>query len=415
MKIISIAWKDIKVFFKEPGYLIYLIVLPLVFIQLFTALFSASVGSTDDTNQISLAVVNLDPNGAQADVLLKGLEKTGTIKLIPVTLEDAESDFRDTRIDRYLTIPANFSQKFEAGEKVAVTLTALDTQSMTIQTLRMSTYGVVNNMLLENSILDSLKQFSEMQSSLPPDSLINDYETLTAQAKSQFASSNKRPLIDVRVEYPQTEATEDQDFSMVQFAVPGFTVLFAFLVSQATARSIYDEKKNGSFRRLMAAPLSKLQLLAGKLLPNFLVVLFQILVIFLTSIILMPLMGMDRLSLGQSPLTLLAISASVALCSTSLGILIAAIAKTEAQIGGVSALFLWMMGFLGGTMVPLDVMNNNMLNSISKFVPHSHAVGAYKAVLSMGADFNAVLPALGILLGFSLLFFAIGLWRFDFD
>ncbi len=415
MKIISIAWKDIKVFFKEPGYLIYLIVLPLVFIQLFTALFSASVGSTDDTNQISLAVVNLDPNGAQADVLLEGLEKTGTIKLIPVSLEDAESDFRDTRIDRYLTIPANFTQKFEAGEKVAVTLTALDTQSMTIQTLRMSTYGVVNNMLLENSILDSLKQFSEMQSSLPPDSLMNDYETLTAQAKSQFASSNQRPLIDVRVKYPQTEATEDQDFSMVQFAVPGFTVLFAFLVSQATARSIYDEKKNGSFRRLMAAPLSKLQLLAGKLLPNFLVVLFQILVIFLTSIILMPLMGMDRLSLGQSPLTLLAISASVALCSTSLGILIAAIAKTEAQIGGVSALFLWMMGFLGGTMVPLDVMNNNMLNSISKFVPHSHAVGAYKAVLSMGADFNAVLPALGILLGFSLVFFAIGLWRFDFD
>lgn len=415
MKIISIAWKDIKVFFKEPGYLIYLIVLPLVFIQLFTALFSASVGSTDDTNQISLAVVNLDPNGAQADVLLKGLEKTGTIKLIPVSLEDAESDFRDTRIDRYLTIPANFTQKFEAGEKVAVTLTALDTQSMTIQTLRMSTYGVVNNMLLENSILDSLKQFSEMQSSLPPDSLMNDYETLTAQAKSQFASSNQRPLIDVRVKYPQTEATEDQDFSMVQFAVPGFTVLFAFLVSQATARSIYDEKKNGSFRRLMAAPLSKLQLLAGKLLPNFLVVLFQILVIFLTSIILMPLMGMDRLSLGQSPLTLLAISASVALCSTSLGILIAAIAKTEAQIGGVSALFLWMMGFLGGTMVPLDIMNNNMLNSISKFVPHSHAVGAYKAVLSMGADFNAVLPALGILLGFSLLFFAVGLWRFDFD
>ena len=415
MKILSIAWKDIKVFFKEPGYLIYLIVLPLVFIQLFTALFSASVGSTEDTNQISLAVVNLDVGGAQADVLLKGLEKTGTIKLISVSLEDAESDFRDTRIDRYLTIPANFSQKFEAGEKVAVTLTALDTQSMTIQTLRMSTYGVVNNMLLENSILDSLKQFSEMQSSLPPNSLMNDYETLTAQAKSQFKSSNERPLIDVRVEYPQTEATEDQDFSMVQFAVPGFTVLFAFLVSQATARSIYDEKKNGSFRRLMAAPLTKLQLLAGKLLPNFLVVLFQILVIFLTSIILMPLMGMDRLSLGQSPLTLLAISASVALCSTSLGILIASIAKTEAQIGGVSALFLWMMGFLGGTMVPLDVMNNNMLNTISKFVPHSHAVGAYKAVLSMGADFNTVLPALGILLGFSLLFFAIGLWRFDFD
>jgi len=46
MKILSIAWKDIRIFFKEPGYLIYLVVLPLVFIQLFTTLFSASVGST---------------------------------------------------------------------------------------------------------------------------------------------------------------------------------------------------------------------------------------------------------------------------------------------------------------------------------------------------------------------------------
>ena len=415
MKIISIAWKDIKIFFKEPGYLIYLIVLPLVFILLFTTLFSASVGSTSDTNKISLTVVNLDPGGEQADLLLVGLEETGTINVIPSTLEEAETDFRDTRITHYLTIPENFSQKIEAGTKVEVTLTALDTQSMTVQTLRMSTYGVVNNILLERSILESLKQFSIMQASQSEDNQMYDSEMLTAQAKSQFVSSKERPLINVRVEYPQTEATAEQDFSMVQFAVPGFTVLFAFLVSQATARSIYDEKKTGSFRRLMAAPLSKLQLLAGKLLPNFLVVLFQILVIFLTSTILMPLMGMDRLSLGQSPLTLLAISACVALCSTSLGILIAAIAKTEAQIGGVSALFLWMMGFLGGTMVPLDIMNNNMLDSISKFIPHSYAVGAYKAVLSMGAGFESVLPALGVLLGFSALFFAIGLWRFDFD
>jgi len=415
MKILSITWKDIKIFFKEPGYLIYLIVLPLVFIQLFTTLFSASIGSTTESNKISLVVVNLDPGGSQSELLMDGLEKSGTITVLPATLKEAETDFLDTRIERYLTIPQNFSQKIDQGEKVEVSLTALDTQSITIQTLRMSIMGVINNILLERSILDSLKQFSVMQSSQPQEKQFFSADLLTAQAKSQFISSKERPLINVRIEFPQIEATADQDFSMVQFAVPGFTVLFAFLVSQATARSIYDEKKNGSFRRLLAAPLSKLQLLAGKLLPNFLVVLFQILVIFLTSTVLMPLLGMEKLSIGQSPLLLLAISATVALCSTSLGILIAAIAKTEAQIGGVSALFLWMMGFLGGTMVPLDIMGSQMLNSISKFVPHSYAVGAYKDVLNRGADFITVLPALGVLLGFSLVFFIIGLWRFEFD
>ncbi|MHB8134743.1 MAG: ABC transporter permease [Anaerolineaceae bacterium] len=415
MKILSIAWKDLKIFFKEPGYLIYLIVLPLVFILLFTTLFSASIGSTSDTNKISLVVVNLDPGGEQAEQLLKGLVATGTIQVIPSTLEKTQADFRDTRITQYLTIPENFSQNIAVGKKVEVTLTALDTFSMSVQTLRMSTYGVVNDMLLERSILQSLEQFAAMQSALPPENRLYDPEMLTAQAKSQFISSKERPLVDVKVEVPQTSQTSEEDFSMVQFSVPGFTVLFAFLVSQATARSIYDEKKNGSFRRLMAAPLSKLQLLGGKLLPNFLVVIFQILVIFFTSTVLLSWLGMDRLSLGQSPLTLAAISIMLALCSTSLGILIAAIAKTEAQIGGVSALFLWLMGFLGGTMVPLDVMSSPMLNTISKFIPHSYAVGAYKDVLTLGAGFNTVLPALGVLLGFSILFFAIGLWRFDFD
>jgi ABC-2 type transport system permease protein len=416
MKILSIVWKDIRIFFKEPGYLIYLVVLPLVFIQLFTTLFSASVGSTTSSEKISLVVVNQDPNGVLAQEFVRKLEETGTLQILLATLEEAETDYKDTRITRYLSIPADFTKKIEAGQPAEVTFKALDSLSLTIQSLKMIIEGVGNNLQLERNILDSLTMFSEMQSSAPVEFQIYDIDVLTRQAQSQFKTSDERPLVSVKLEYPQAAtASEDDDFSMVQFSVPGFTVLFAFLVAQASARSIYDEKKTGSFRRLLAAPLSKVQLLTGKLLPNLLIVLFQILIIFLASVILLPLTGVGRLSLGEHPGALLAISFCVALCSTSLGILIAAIARTEAQIGGVSALFLWLMGFLGGTMVPLDIMSSPMLTGISRFIPHSYAVTAYKDVLIRGADLNAVLPALGILVGFSLIFFLIGLWRFDFN
>jgi len=418
MKILSIVWKDIRIFFKEPGYLIYLVVLPLVFIQLFTTLFAASVGpSTSTTSQkINLVVVNQDPDGFLAQEFVRKLEETGTLQVLPANLEEAETDYKDTRITRYLLIPEDFSEKVTAGQPAEVTLKALDSMSLTIQSMKMIIEGVANGMQLERNILDSLTMFGEMQSSAPAEFQIYDLDVLTRQARSQFKASEDRPLVAVKLEYPQavTVALED-DFSMVQFSVPGFTVLFAFLVAQASARSIYDEKKTGSFRRLLAAPLSKLALLSGKLLPNLFIVVFQILVIFLTSIILLPLTGVGRLSLGEHPGALLAVSLCVALCSTSLGILIAAIARTEAQIGGVSALFLWLMGFLGGTMVPLDILNSPMLNGIARFIPHSYAVNAYKDVLIRGADLNAVLPALGILLGFSLIFFLIGLWRFDFN
>ena len=416
MKIFSIVWKDIRIFFKEPGYLIYLVVLPLVFIQLFTTLFSASVGPTSSSEKIRLVVVNQDPDGILAQEFVRKLEETGTLQILPATLEKAEADYKDTRITRYLIIPADFTEKIESGGSTTVTFKALDSLSLTIQSMKMIIEGVANGMQLESNILESLTQFREMQSSAPPEFQIYDIDVLTRQAQSQFKASEERPLVAVNLEYPQaaTVAQED-DFSMVQFSVPGFTVLFAFLVAQASARSIYDEKKTGSFRRLLAAPLSKFALLSGKLLPNLLIVLFQILVIFLTSIILLPLTGVGKLSLGEHPGALLAISLCVALCSTSLGIVIAAIARTEAQIGGVSALFLWLMGFLGGTMVPLDILNSPMLNGIARFIPHSYAVNAYKDVLIRGADLNAVLPALGILLGFSLIFFLIGLWRFDFN
>jgi ABC-2 type transport system permease protein len=416
MKILSIVWKDIRIFFKEPGYLIYLVILPLVFIQLFTTLFSASVGSSISSEKIHLVVVNQDTDGALAQEFLRKLEENGTIEVLPATLEEAEADYRDTRITRYLSIPADFTTRIESNQTAEVTFTTLDSLSLTIQSLKMIIEGVGNNLQLERNILDSLTMFSEMQSSAPAEFQIYDIDVLTRQAQSQFKTSDERPLVSVKLEYPQAAtASEDDDFSMVQFSVPGFTVLFAFLVAQASARSIYDEKKTGSFRRLLAAPLSKVQLLTGKLLPNLLIVLFQILIIFLTSVILLPLTGVGRLSLGEHPGALLAISFCVALCSTSLGILIAAIARTEAQIGGVSALFLWLMGFLGGTMVPLDIMSSPMLTGISRFIPHSYAVTAYKDVLVRGADLNAVLPALGILVGFSLIFFLIGLWRFDFN
>ena len=416
MKILSIVWKDIRIFFKEPGQLIYLVVLPLVFILLFTTLFSASVGPTTSTQKIPLVVVNLDPEGTLAKEFIQGLEDTGTIQVLPTSLDEAEADFKDTRITRYLIIPLDFTAKVEAGQPAELTFTTLDSMSLTIQSMKMIIEGVANNMQLESNILASLTQFGEMQSSSPSEFQIYDLNVLTNQAKSQFATSKERPLVAVKLEYPKAVTVlEEEDFSMVQFSVPGFTVLFAFLVAQASARSIYDEKKTGSFRRLLAAPLSKIALLCGKLLPNLLIVLFQILVIFLTSIILLPLTGVGKLSLGQHPGALVAISLCVALCSTSLGILIAAIARTEAQIGGVSALFLWLMGFLGGTMVPLEILNSPMLNGIAKFIPHSYAVNAFKDVLIQGADLNAILPALGILVGFSLIFFLIGLWRFDFN
>ncbi len=200
----------------------------------------------------------------------------------------------------------------------------------------------------------------------------------------------------------------------VQLAVPGFTVMFVFLTAQATARSIYDEKKIGSFRRLLAAPMSKASLLAGKMLPNFITGLIQTAVIFAFGTIGMRLMGLTPMTLGNAPLVVALVAVLVALCSSTFGILIAAIARTENQIGGLSSVFLWVMGILGGCFIPLFILEN-FLGPLPKIVPHYWANRAFNDLLVRGLGLADVTTEMAALLAFTALFFVIGLWRFDFN
>jgi ABC-2 type transport system permease protein len=197
-------------------------------------------------------------------------------------------------------------------------------------------------------------------------------------------------------------------------AVPGFTVLFVFLTAQATARSIYDEKKVGSFRRLLASPVPKAELLTGKMLPNVIASLIQVAVIFSFGIFGLPLLGQPALNLGNAPLGVVLVALLMALCSSGLGILIAALARTENQIGGLSAVLLWAMGMIGGSFIPVFFLER-FLGPIMRLVPHYWANTAFTNLLVRGAGLDEVLPQMLALLVFTAGFFAIGLWRFEFD
>ena len=104
----------------------------------------------------------------------------------------------------------------------------------------------------------------------------------------------------------------------------------------------------------------------------------------------------------------------VALCSTGLGVLIAALARTESQVGGITTVVLWLAGMVGGAFIPAFLLGD-FLNSVGKVVPHYWALQAYTDLMVRGQGLVDVLPAVGILAGFTVLFFAVGLLKFRFD
>jgi ABC-2 type transport system permease protein len=421
---LSIAWKDLLVLLKDRSALIGAFLLPVVFIVVYLGVAGLGGGGggggggdeqQGETRQMSLVVVNNDPTGATALALVEDLGRRANIDVTASPEAAAREKLAVKEIERILVIPAGFSADVAAGTPVALTLENNSLDRGTNEAVFMAVSGVTRQMSLEQQIVASLQQLGAMQRANPSFDPATSAELAVPIAQRQFAASRDRPLVTVVKAQPASLGGGEQvEISGVQIGVPGFTVLFIFLTAQITARSIYDEKKTGTFRRLMASPLGKWPMLVGKLIPNFLVVCLQVVFLFAAGMFLLPLMGLDALQLGKDIPALVLLVLAVALCCTSLGLLIAAVARTEAQIGGISGLVLWVLAFLGGCFIPLFLINESMA-TLGQVTPHYWAVTGFYDLLTRGQGLTAVLDSILVLLGFSAVFFLIGAWRFEFE
>ena len=414
MKALSLAYKDLQVFFRDRGAVLQLLLLPLIFILVFSGAL-ASIGQTEpELTRLPLAVVDLD-GGAAAETLLEGLADTGGLQIEQYSEEEAQSLLEKKAIPRVLTVPADFSAGVDAGRAATLRLVNHpDAVREETEAIRLIVEGVARDMSLESQILASLQQMGDMQANAPEEFQVFTTERIVAQARAQMESAETRPLVAVDQKVAGQEEERESTPGLDDVAVPGFTVLFVFLTAQTTARSIYSEKKGGSFRRLLAAPISRPALLTGKLIPNFVTALVQTGVIFTFGTVGLRLLGLKPLPLENAPLGVAVVSVLIALCSSTLGIVIAALAHTENQIGGLSTLVLWGMGFIGGCIAPLFILEQ-FLGPLPKIVPHYWANRAFEDLLIRGLGFSDVVPEIGVLLVFSAVFLAFGLWRFDFD
>jgi len=421
MRALSITIKDMQVAFKDPGTWAYLFIFPLIFIFFFGGGLTALVGDEEDTAEttvrINLPVVNEDDGSELSTTFLANLAAAGTVDISMIDRETADSRLDTREISHALFIPEGFSADFAAGTPVELRLVNHPFADINeTEALRLAVDGVAQDLALQQQLVASLQQMGQMQAAADPEAFST--ERIVTQAQTQFEQSHERPLVSITQVEPGTHTLEagepEPQFTGIQVAVPGFAVLFAFLAAQATAQNVYEEKKYGSFRRLLAAPISKTSLLLGKMTLNFLMAVLQLVVIFAVALFIFPLLGLDKLSLGYDPLALVLLCLLVAVCSTSLGVLIAALAKTENQIGGLSSLVIWGMGILGGSLVPLFLMSD-ALNTLGKIVPQYWAVNGFYELLVLSGGLSDIVLPLAALLGFSILFFAVGVWRFDYQ
>lgn len=451
MKFLPIVKKDLKLIFKDKAAIVVLFLLPIMFISVMSfALMPVYNGGSDST--ISIALIDLDKT-AESKGFIESLQD---VDGLTVEMKKDGKEFREEDAGKLIlgdsypmavVIPEQFGKKVKENEKVIldsyIDPAQYNTSSVLVKALDgvSSTYSaqftiekMVDNQITEvNEVVDDrisdlteiyegkidelTTELNALVQSVPASQPIEiepvevedqntNVESMRASLLERANDSVGEPLITVDENLGVTQNADKPD--SFQQNVPGYTVMFVFFIVMFAGRSFLTERKEGTFRRILSAPIGKWNLFIGKMIPNFLISLIQCFVMFAIGHFVF---GM---SLGNSILGLIGISICLAWASTAVGMLIASLVRSETQIVGVSMMIVLTLAALGGTMVPLFIMPD-IMQKIALFTPHAWALTGYQSLLVRGMGFTDVWLNMLVLFLFGIMFILIAVWRLRFD
>jgi ABC-type multidrug transport system permease subunit len=185
--------------------------------------------------------------------------------------------------------------------------------------------------------------------------------------------------------------------------------MFAFFLVLTVGWLFVAERKHGTLTRLRAAPLSRGQILLGKLLPCLAVSLFQGFFLLLAGKLIF---GMTW---GPEPLLLVPVVISTSVAAVGLAMLVASVARTETQVAVYGTLLVLVLGGVSGSLMPRELMPEQMKRA-SLVTPQAWALDAYAQLLgNPNPEVSVVTTACLALLGFGVVFLLFAWWKLDLE
>jgi ABC-2 type transport system permease protein len=355
--------KDSQLLLRDRGALITMFLLPIVFIAVFGTIFGG--GGGDDRRKLAVWAADAPRPAA----VMGALEASRQFELVRAADADAvRQAVADGDVLAGLILPADFDPAADRPAELAID------QALAPQ-VRFPLEGMVAGVV--------------------------------ARAVFPPAPGSDRPVFVATT--PPGVRRELRDVTGFQITVPGNAVLFGFYLALTVGLAFAEERRQGTWRRLLAAPVPRATILLAKLVPYLIMGLIQFAFLFGVGIVAF---GMK---VGGSPLALAVLTVAVVTCAVCLGLVFAAIGGSERAMGSIGSVTLLVMGMVGGCMVPRLVMPP-IMRTLGLAVPHSWSLDGYFVLLVRdGAGLADVAPQIGALFGFAALFAAIGVWRFRFE
>jgi len=388
-KLFGIIKKDIRLYFASPISLVFFIVLPVMF----TVVLAFATGGFG--GEIVLSYVDQANTPLSAN-LVQLIQEGDGLKTRGIDLVTAQSQFAEGNLDAYLVIPADFNTETLLNGSLSVQFFQQPnrTSSQTIyRALRLALTKLTSSQAKLRSVMQTYQ-------TLHPEVSAAELENLTDQLSSeiQLEIANAPSRLTESVSQKGDEVIYDP----VTSSSAGQLITWVFIPLVGLSGAMAYERQQGTLKRLLTTPTSRLTYFSATILGQVLISLAQVFLLMIFGALVLKAPWLDR------PLPTFLLLLAFALASAGLGAFLGSLVNTESQASGISSSIGMIFALLSGAWFPIELFPKVMQNT-AKIFPTYWGMQGLKDILISNKPIAEILPTVGILLGFAVLFLSLGL------
>ncbi|MDX1700395.1 MAG: ABC transporter permease [Melioribacteraceae bacterium] len=432
--IVLLFRKDFIRFFADKPAVMLTFLVPAVLIVIFGSIFGGGSGSR---GKIPIVVVN-NSGSELAQYIETELDSSSSLRSVKYTSDEEGKEIKITH--------ERAKELVQTGKFPAALVMPEDFFADTSSSLKFKYYYDPRNEIeaqliqgtIQRTIFSNIPQLFPVLMQREAKSFLGDtkadsFQTDVASMLSDYFGIDEDEVKESMMDFDlddltntdSSDSTEDVDVfnSLVKFdseqlvgtevknpgvtrIVGGWAIMFLLFTLTGVASSIFEEKQEGTLKRVFCMPISRNQYLIAKYLFSIFIGVLQLAVLFIFAYFLY---DVDIFSNISNLVIVIFISASAAV---AFGMIIIAFSTSLAQANGISTLFILIMSALGGSWFPVTLFPDWM-QIISKFTLTYWSVEAFLQVLWRNASLIDILfPYIVILLAIAVIVNILALYFF---
>ena len=366
---------------RHPTRLVSILVFPIIMILLF------GYGMGGEMTDLPVVVVS-QSHGNLTDLTLNSIKNTDTYHVVEVIDDQkkAENMVDLGEVKAAIILPEDYDDTNSTSQK-AVTLYLDSSDQMASQILdsaTQATFSKLSNMVASGSV-----------------TAVNENSTATPSLSHQLNNFKDDISLHINRIYG--------NIKYIDFLVPavlGMTVMMSCMMGMGA--TIAGERETGELARLFMTPTSVSTVIGGKIASKLLIELVRALILIFMAILLF------NVSIKGGILQTFIVLVFGALCFVGFGIMLSARTQTQEDYAQVVMPFSMPMMFVSGVFYPIETMPW-ILQKLAYVFPLTYLNDAMRGIMLKGQTLGDVWFDLVILVGYTLLFFIIGVKRFKRD